>query len=124
MVVKFETVVVDSVNPRLVADFWSQVLDWHIVDVDDHGAIEIRPRDQRNLSLLFEPSTRPKVTKSRIHFIPRQNEQETELQRLLDLGARQVDVRQGDVSWIVLADPEGNEFCLLRQTVDEPHQNG
>jgi hypothetical protein len=49
---------------------------------------------------------------------PTDREQDTELQRLLALGARRVDIGQGEVPWHVLADPEGNEFCLLRHRVD------
>ena len=49
---------------------------------------------------------------------PTDRDQDAELQRLLELGARPVDVGQGDVTWHVLADPEGNEFCLLRRRVE------
>ena len=62
----------------------------------------------------------PKQTKNRIHLDinPTDRDQAAELERLLALGATRVDVGQGDVSWHVLADPEGNEFCLLRSRVD------
>jgi hypothetical protein len=63
----------------------------------------------------------PKTIKNRVHIDvnPVGGDQAQELQRLLGLGARQVDVGQGeDKTWVVLADPEGNEFCLLRRRVD------
>jgi len=58
----------------------------------------------------------PKLTKNRLHLDikPVNRDQAAELDRLLALGARQVDVGQGARSWFVLADPEGNEFCLCR----------
>jgi hypothetical protein len=63
-----------------------------------------------------------KITKNRLHFDLRADGVSTaeELERLLQLGARRVDIGQPpDASWVVLADPEGNEFCLLSRTVQE-----
>jgi hypothetical protein len=56
-----------------------------------------------------------KTVKNRLHLDvnPTDREQDDEVRRLLDLGARQADVGQGEASWVVLADPEGNEFCVL-----------
>ncbi len=54
-----------------------------------------------------------KTAKNRLHIDLRPDDQEAEVERLVDMGARHVDVGQGDVSWVVLADPEGNEFCVL-----------
>jgi hypothetical protein len=70
--------------------------------------------------LTFVPVPEPKAVKNRVHpdLNPSGCDQATELERLLALGARRVDVGQGDASWIVLADPEGNEFCLLERRVD------
>ena len=58
-----------------------------------------------------------KSGKNRLHFDlapARDDDQATEVDRLIALGARRIDIGQGDVSWVVLADPDGNEFCLLR----------
>ncbi len=59
---------------------------------------------------------KPKTVKNRVHVDvnPRDREQDAEVERILALGARRIDVGQGDVSWVVLADPEDNEFCVLR----------
>lgn len=116
MAVKLGTVVIDCADPERLAAFWCDVLGWHEVDRDDDGAIEIGPSSQRNLSLLFEPVDEPKLTKNRLHIDlnPLDSDQATELQRIEALGARRVDIGQGQQTWVVLADPEGNEFCLLR----------
>jgi hypothetical protein len=55
----------------------------------------------------------PKTVKNRLHIDLRPDDQEAEVERLVDMGARPVDIGQHDVSWVVLADPEGNEFCVL-----------
>jgi hypothetical protein len=67
------------------------------------------------------PVPEKKTVKNRLHIDvnPSGCEQAQELRRLLDLGAREIDVGQTDVPWVVLADPEGNEFCLLARRVDE-----
>jgi len=59
-----------------------------------------------------------KTTKNRLHIDLDPDDQAAEVDRVIALGARRVDVGQGDVSWVVLADPEGNEFCVLR-----PHRS-
>lgn len=122
MSVRLGTVVVDANDPVGLAAFWTSVLTgWRVVDVDeDDGAVEIGPGDDpgdgSSVTLLFAPVPEPKAVKNRLHLDlhPVGVEQAEELQRLLALGARQVDVGQGDQTWVVLADPEGNEFCLLR----------
>jgi len=66
--------------------------------------------------LTFAHVPEAKIVKNRLHLdvSPTDREQDEEVRRLLGLGARHADVGQGpDVSWVVLADPEGNEFCVL-----------
>jgi Glyoxalase-like domain len=113
------TIVVDSLNPLQLARWWSDVLD-RPLDESDDPEISLLPLDGVGPEILFVPVPEAKAVKNRLHLDVRpQNgsDQETELRRLLELGARRIDVGQGpDVSWIVLADPEGNEFCLLRLT--------
>jgi Glyoxalase-like domain len=111
------TVVVDCADPGALADFWCAVLDWHVVDRDDDGAIEIGAAGQQHVTLLFEPVDEPKQVKNRVHIDlnpSTPSDQSTELERLLALGARRVDIGPGDETWVVLADSEGSEFCLLR----------
>ena len=78
---------------------------------------EIRPTPDRVPGLLFVPVPEEKAGKNRLHPDFRPVDQAAEVERLLSLGARRADVGQRDASWVVLADPEGNEFCILRGRV-------
>ena len=60
------------------------------------------------------PSQSEKTAKNRVHFDLRPDDQQAEVQRLEGLGARRIEIGQTDVTWVVMADPEGNEFCVLR----------
>ena len=112
---------IDCVDAEKLAAFWTAVLDWVITDVDDEGVVSIKPSVDApwGIDFIVVPDG-PKRIKNRIHLDVNatDREQDAELERLLALGARPVDIGQGDVSWHVLADPEGNEFCLLRRRVD------
>ena len=121
MSARLSTVVVDCRDEVSLSRFWCDVLGWQVIGQDDDGAIEIGPDDgSRATTLLFEPVPEPKTIKNRLHLDvnPMGVDQDDELARLLALGARQIDIGQGDQTWFVLADPEGNEFCLLRSRVD------
>jgi catechol 2,3-dioxygenase-like lactoylglutathione lyase family enzyme len=116
--------VLDCRNPEVLADFWCRVLGFVVLQTDADGSVEIgavgTDPDDPGLTLVLSPGAEPKQTKLRLHFDVNAVDcgQDAELQRLFDLGARTADVGQiGDESWHVLADPEGNEFCLLRRTV-------
>jgi len=111
-------IVVDCTDPERLAQFWCPVLGYRVFDRDDTG-VAIRGATV-SPDILFIRVPERKAAKNRIHIDvnPSGCDQAEELQRLLALGARQVDVGQGDVSWIVLADPEGNEFCLLGRRID------
>jgi hypothetical protein len=103
-----------------LAAFWCEVLDFVVLDTEDDGSVEIGPREGfggLQPTLIFSPTTEPKTGPLRMHFDVNatDRDQDAELERLLSLGARPADVGQtGEESWHVLADPEGNEFCLLR----------
>jgi predicted enzyme related to lactoylglutathione lyase len=122
MTCRIAVISIDAVQPRVVADFWREALGWQEVQADDTG-MTIAPAD--GTWPIIEIGAVPeaaKTVKNRLHLDLRADGSSTseELQRLLDLGARRIDVGQGpDVSWVVLADPEGNEFCLLARTVQE-----
>lgn len=120
MACRVSELVVDCRDPERLAAFWCAVLGFVVLDTDEDGAVEIGPREGfRGLqpTLVFSPTSEPKVGKLRLHIdvSATDREQDDELRRLLELGARRVDVGQtGEESWHCLADPEGNEFCLLR----------
>ncbi|MFL6099604.1 MAG: VOC family protein [Actinomycetales bacterium] len=112
---------VDATDPRLLADFWCQVLGWQVTE-EDSEVVRIQDGPEARLALDFcwVPDG-PKTAKNRLHLDlnATDRDQAAELERLLALGARPTDIGQGpDVSWFVLADPEGNEFCLLRSRVE------
>jgi predicted enzyme related to lactoylglutathione lyase len=111
---------IDCEDGHKLADFWTAVLGWVVTDTDDAGNVSIKPSADAGwgIDFLVVPDG-PKRVKNRVHvdLNPTDRDHDDELQRLLALGARPVDVGQGDVSWHVLADPEGNEFCLLRRRV-------
>jgi hypothetical protein len=116
-------IVIDSRDPAELARWWARVLDWQVVDRDSgYSWISRNGQLQDNLLLVFVPVPEAKTIKNRIHLDvnPTGVEQEQELERLLALGATRADIGQGDVPWIVLADPEGNEFCLLDHRIDPP----
>ena len=119
----FREVVVDSRDPGLVARFWAEVLGWPVVE-DERGFYWLSSTGEPWAPpplLVFVPVPEEKTQKNRLHIDvnPSGCEQAEELERLLALGARRVDIGQGaDVPWVVLADPEGNEFCLLARRVD------
>ena len=121
MAASLTEIVIDCIDPQKVAEFWCAVLDWPLQKTDKGdlwtsatGGFDARP------FIVFEPVTEPKTVKDRIHIdvSPTGCDQAEELERLLALGATRADVGQGEVPWIVLADPEGNEFCLLGRRID------
>jgi hypothetical protein len=119
-------VCIDAVEPRPVADFWAAVLGWDVVEDGDDGVSLASPgRDLPTLDILPVPEA--KQRKNRLHLDLRADGTgfDVEVERLEGLGARRVDVGQGpDVTWVVFADPAGNEFCLLRRTVQQVMAEG
>lgn len=124
MASRLSEIVIKAHDPRALAEFWCAVLGFQIIDIDD-GAVEIGPDagfGGIQPTLVFVPTVEPKTEPLRLHFDVNatDREQDAELERLLALGARKVDIGQGDdASWHVLGDPEGNEFCLLRTRLPE-----
>jgi predicted enzyme related to lactoylglutathione lyase len=112
---------IDCHDPDVVAEFWGKVLGWPVIH-DDRGLCWMSATGEPTSPplLVFVPVPEPKTVKNRVHLDvnPSGCDQAAELERLLALGARHVDVGQHDVPWVVLADPEGNEFCLLARRVD------
>ena len=121
---RISELVIDAADPDGLAAFWSEVLGYVEVGRETDGSIEIGPPDVGfggpQPTLVLSPSTDPRPRKLRLHFDVNatDRDQDAELERLLALGARPADVGQtGTESWHVLADPEGNEFCLLRTRI-------
>jgi len=107
---------IDCNDPNLVSSFWGKVLGWEPRQEEDWYWMAAPGADERrDLALVFARVPEKKLGKNRVHIdiCPVGADQLEELQRLTSLGAVPVDVGQGDQSWVVLADPEGNEFCLL-----------
>jgi hypothetical protein len=121
---KFTELAIDCADPGGLARFWCSVLDYEVQDEDD-GLVTIgspmAPEGKNRLGpvppmLTFARVPEGKTVKNRVHLDvnPTDREQDEEVRRLLGLGARHADVGQtGDESWVTLADPEGNEFCVL-----------
>ncbi|MGO0576568.1 VOC family protein [Ornithinimicrobium panacihumi] len=134
MALKWYTIVVDCHDPQAQARWWAEALNWEVVYDTPDEAVAV-PRHaleeheegpapdldtwmRRGQGLVFVPVPEGKTVKNRLHIdlAPHTSQdRDAEIQRLLDLGATKVDVGQdeAEVTWTVLADPEGNEFCVL-----------
>jgi hypothetical protein len=120
MTSKFTELIVDCAEPRRLAEFWAAVLDYTISNDSNDNEVELNGPAGTSPALVFIRVPEGKTVKNRLHIDVNATDgadQQTELKRLLELGARHVDIGQGEQTWFVLADPEGNEFCLLRRTV-------
>lgn len=118
MSLRIQCVCIDSHDPAHIATFWEAALGWRrTYEDDDQVAIEPpagSPEDGVVPDLLFLRVPEDKTIKNRLHFDLRPGDQGQEVQRLVGLGAQHISVGQGsDVSWVVLADPDDNEFCVL-----------
>ncbi|MER6456960.1 VOC family protein [Streptomyces sp900105245] len=109
---EWEQVIVDAADPVALGRWWAEALGWVVV-ADAADEFEIRPAPERLPGLLFVPVPEGKTVKNRLHLDFRPTDRAAEVARLLALGARHADVGQGEQPWVVLADPEGNEFCVL-----------
>jgi len=121
MTSRIATIAINVIDAELIADFWCAVLGWRRA-AEDEEVISIRGNDDSwpYIDLVRVPDR--KLVFNRLHLDLRADGSsfDDELDRLLSLGATRADVGQpADVPWEVLADPEGNEFCLLRRTVQE-----
>ncbi|MER7696075.1 MULTISPECIES: VOC family protein [unclassified Streptomyces] len=124
---KFTELAIDCAEPVGLARFWCSVLDYEVRDQDEEeGVVTIGPPVAPEAEdrpgpvppvLTFARVPEAKSVKNRLHIdvSPTDRNQSDEVRRLLGLGARRVDVGQGDASWVVLTDPEGNEFCVLAE---------
>ena len=112
-------VTLDAADPDRLARFWMAALDYEeeYRSPPEEKEVEVllRPRAGRpGTKLLLLKVDDPKQGKNRVHLDLRGDDRDAEVERVLGLGAGKVDIGQGEVSWVVLADPAGNEFCILR----------
>ena len=111
MPLRWSNIVVDCRDPERVAGFWSQALNLPLQGLHD-GEWWLEPGGDHP-DILFLKVPEAKSVKNRVHLDLRPDDQAAEVRRLIGLGARRIDIGQGDVAWVVMADPEGNEFCIL-----------
>ena len=118
MNIRIQCVVIDAHDCQREARFWSEVLGWRITHESDEEYVIEPPEGSPEVDvapdILFVKVPDQKVVKNRLHFDLRPKDQDADVERVLALGASRTDIGQRDVSWVVLADPEGNEFCILR----------
>ena len=118
MASKFAELCVDCKDPASLARFWSSILDWPVKEEDgDWAYIE----GAAEPGIFFIKVPEGKSVKNRLHIDvrPTEGSRDEEVERALGLGATRIDIGQGEQTWVVLADPEGNEFCILGRK-DEP----
>jgi predicted enzyme related to lactoylglutathione lyase len=110
---KLAAIAIDAQDPGAIAPFWAAVTGWQMEPPDEGGDITIRDpaRPAPYLDILSVPED--KTHKNRLHLDFRPDDRDAEVARILDVGATRADVGQGEQTWVVLADPAGNEFCVL-----------
>ena len=123
MTLSWQCICVDCVDPAPVADFWEAALGWRRTYETDTEIVLEPPEgspQHGGPDLLFGTVPEEKTVKDRLHIDLRPDDQAAEVARLEALGATRVDIGQtGQESWVVLADPGGNEFCVLRALTPE-----
>jgi catechol 2,3-dioxygenase-like lactoylglutathione lyase family enzyme len=128
MDIRIQCLCIDSPHPSQTADFWEAALGWRrTYEAEDQVVLEPAegsPEDGISPDLLFLKVPEAKTVKNRLHLDLRPKDQQAEVARLEALGARRVDVGQDDVSWVVLADPDGNEFDVLKPLPAEAAETG
>ena len=112
MGLRFDEICIDAHDATALAEWWARVLGWPH-DLDDDGDVRLHSPPGAGPDWIFLAVPDEKVVKNRIHLDFRPDDQQAEVERVIAMGAKHVDIGQGEPSWVVLADPEGNEFCIL-----------
>ncbi|BAX98448.1 hypothetical protein MSTE_03143 [Mycobacteroides stephanolepidis] len=112
-----EAIVIDCHDAATLGRWWADALEWPYA-IDDDGAVEVFQPDRHPPLLFFLETPDQKMAKNRLHLDFRGADQHAVVDRFLASGATRIDIGQGESSWIVLADPEGNEFCVLAPSSD------
>jgi predicted enzyme related to lactoylglutathione lyase len=116
MPVHLHHIVIDTHDLPRLAQFWTQALGWKVLSEREHEIV-IGTDENAPVGICFMPVSDRKIVKNRVHLdiTTAAEDRDQEIERLLALGARPADIGQtGAESWTVLADPEGNEFCVIR----------
>jgi Glyoxalase-like domain len=118
MACRFTELILDAHDPKAQAHFWGEVLGWHASERE--GVHLLMPPNPAIPVIAFVAVPEEKSVKNRLHMdvSPTDRTRDEEVERLLGLGATPADIGQGDVDWVVLRDPEGNEFCVLGSQVE------
>ena len=124
MPIRIQCLCIDTSDPAKIASFWQAALGWRRTFDEENEVVleppEGSPEDGVAPDLLFLKVGEDKIIKNRLHLDLRPADQAAEVARLEALGASRIDVGQGDATWVVMADPDGNEFDVLRAlTPDE-----
>jgi hypothetical protein len=124
MALGIQCLTIDCKDPDALAKWWASALNYEITyqsppeETEDREVVISQPGGGWELLFLHTPDE--KVVKNRYHLDLRPDDRDAEVERLVGLGATRVDIGQGpEVTWVVLADPEGNEFCILRALTAE-----
>jgi len=116
MPVRLHHIVIDAHDLPALARFWTQALGWKVLSEREHEIV-IGTDENAPVGICFMPVTDQKIVKNRVHLdiTTEAQDRDQEIDRLIGLGAQRADIGQtGKESWTVLADPEGNEFCVIR----------
>lgn len=130
MTLKIQALTIDCKDPDALANFWASVLNYEITyrspeDETEEREVVISKPGEPDRDLLFIQVPDQKKVKNRYHLDLRPEDRDAEVERVMGLGATRVDIGQGpEVTWVVLADPEGNEFCILRALTEEERASG
>lgn len=126
MTLRPDWLTIDAADPYRVAAFWEKALTGYQIlpDPDDPDGDEVLllPQDRKGPKILFLKVPDAKTVKNRLHLDLRPEvggDKDAEVARLKALGATEIDIGQGEVTWTVMADVEGNEFCVLRALTAE-----
>jgi predicted enzyme related to lactoylglutathione lyase len=117
---RWDSIVIDTTDPARLGRWWAEVLEYKIT-FEAADEVAIAREENAAPALVFVAVPESKTAKNRLHIDLRPDDREAEVERLVNMGARRVDVGQpDDVAWVVLADPEGNEFCVLAAEPPKP----
>jgi hypothetical protein len=116
MSLRWQATCIDAVDPWALGRWWSELLGWPIDEEDsEDDEVYLVPPSGGWPQLAVFRVPEGKSVKNRLHIDLVPDDQAAEVARAEAMGARRVDIGQGSPTWVVLADPDGNEFCILRE---------